>query len=306
MYDSDSKGISYSAGFFMLIAFTIAGLILASIISIPVWKQMTGLNILEMEKGMRDPANANAMKVLQSINAVVGFLFPTIVTAFLLNRRPMKLLGFNASVKPNQAVLVIGIMITALFVSGGLSYINELIPISTNLKTFFDKLENQYNEQVKAIVGLKNNTDYIIALFVMAFLPAVCEEALFRGGLQNFLTRSTKNPWLSIIVVSILFSIVHFSYYGFLSRVFLGIVLGAIFYYSGKIWLSILGHFINNAIAVSTLYFFIKSGKSVDDAVNQDVSTFWGLLFLPFVIALIIYFKKVSAGSKTVSDNYGA
>jgi len=306
MYDNDSKGISYTAGFFMLIAFTIGGLILASIISIPVWKQMTGLGILQMEKGMSDPANANAMKVLQSINAVVGFLLPTILTAFLLNRRPMKLLGFGAEVKPAQAALVLPIMITALFVSGGLSYVNEIIPITSKLKTFFDNLENQYNEQVKAIVGLKNNTDFIIALIVMAFLPAVCEEALFRGGLQNFLTRSTKKPWLSIIIVSIIFSIVHFSFYGFLSRFFLGMVLGAIYYYSGKIWLNILAHFINNAIALSALYFYIKSGKSVDEAMNQDVKTYWGLLFLPFVVGLIIYFKKVSAGTKTVTDNYGA
>lgn len=306
MYDNDSKGISYSAGFFMLIAFTIAGLILASIISIPVWKQMTGLGFEDMQKGLTDPTNADAMKVLQSISAVVGFLLPTIVTAFFLNRRPLKLLGFSGEVKPNQAALVVGLMFTALFVSGGLSYINEIIPISSNLKAYFDKLENDYNDQVKAIIGLKSNTDFIIALFVMAFLPALCEEVLFRGGLQNFLTRSTQKPWLSIVIVSILFSVVHFSYYGFLSRMFLGIVLGAIFHYSGKIWLSILGHFINNAVALTILFFYIKSGKSIDEAMNEDVKTYWGLLFLPLVIMLIIYFKKASVRTKTEEKNYGA
>src|SRR5437762_10427942 len=129
-----------------------------------------------------------------------------------------------------------------------------MIPITESLKLKFTKMEADYNKQVEAIIGLNNAGEYILALIIMAFLPALCEETLFRGGLQNFLTRSTRNPWLSILIVSILFSAVHFSFYGFLPRVFLGIVLGLIYYYTGSLWLSILAHFANNAIAVSQFY----------------------------------------------------
>jgi len=45
-------------------------------------------------------------------------------------------------------------------------------------------------------------------------------------------------------VTSIIFSIIHLSFYGFLVRFALGIVLGFIFYYSGSLWLSILFHFL--------------------------------------------------------------
>src|SRR4029077_16280547 len=119
--------------------------------------------------------------------------------------------------------LVFGIVLVALFVSGFLSYVNEHLPISSTLRAKFDKMESDYNDQVQAILGLNNGGEYLIALIVLAFLPALCEETLFRGGLQNFLTRATKAPWLSIVIVSIIFSLAHFSYYGFLSRFFLGI-----------------------------------------------------------------------------------
>ncbi|HKB44107.1 MAG TPA: type II CAAX endopeptidase family protein [Chitinophagaceae bacterium] len=298
MYDSDSKGISYSAGFFMLIGFAIAGIILASVISIPIWTNMTGRSIKEMDTAITDPANSNAVRIIQSITAVIGFLLPAILTAFLLNRRPMKLIGFQGKINWKQVGLVLAIMFVALLVSGFLSYVNEMIPITESLKLKFDKMEADYNKQVEAIIGLNNAGEYILALIIMAFLPALCEETLFRGGLQNFLTRSTKMPWLSIIIVSILFSLAHFSFYGFLSRFFLGAVLGLLYQYSGKIWLNILAHFFNNAFAITALYIYKLQGKSLEDAINNKASTFWGILALPIVIVLLMVFKKITASKE--------
>ena len=295
MYDSNSKGISYSAGFFMLIGFAIAGIILASVISIPIWTNMTGRSIKEMEIGLTDPANSNAFRVIQSIEAIIGFLLPAILTAFLLNRKPMKLIGFYGKINWKQVSLVLLIMFVALLVSGFLSYVNEMIPITESLKLKFTKMEADYNKQVEAIIGLNNAGEYILALIIMAFLPALCEETLFRGGLQNFLTRSTRMPWLSIIIVSILFSLAHFSFYGFLSRFFLGAVLGLLYQYSGKIWLNILAHFFNNAFAITALYIYKLQGKSLEDAINDKASTFWGILALPIIIVLLMVFKKITA-----------
>src|SRR5688572_31830133 len=69
MYDKDSKGISYLAGFFILIAFAVAGLMLASALGGLVWQQMTGKSFAEMQKGMSNPAYSNVMKIVQSITA---------------------------------------------------------------------------------------------------------------------------------------------------------------------------------------------------------------------------------------------
>lgn len=294
MYDSQSKGITYTAGFFMMICFTVAAVVLATAINSPIWSAMTGLPMDQMEKGMIDPANSNAIKVMQIITAIVGFFLPAVVTAFLLNHRPFRLLGFSLKIKWPQVLLVIFIMSMALLVSGALSYFNNLIPLSDYYRDLFDSYERLYQQQVEAIVTLNNPTQFLIALFIMAFLPALCEEALFRGGLQNLLTRSTRSPWPSIIVVSIIFSAVHFSWYGFLSRFFLGIVLGAIFHYSGRLWLSIIAHFFNNALAITLLYIAKMEGKSFKDAMNEGGDTYWGIFALPVLIVLIMWFSKLS------------
>jgi len=299
MYDINSKGISYTAGFFMLIAFTIAGILLASAISIPIWTNMTGRSFAEMERGMSNPAYSNAAKVLQAVTAIIGFFLPVVVTASLMNRKPLKLLGFSSNIKLSQTALVLLIMAASVFVSASLSYFNDIIPIPESWRTLFDKWENNYNEMAAAIISLNNAAEFILALIVMAFLPALCEETLFRGGLQNFLTRSTKIPWLSIVIVSLIFSAVHFSYYGFLSRFFLGVILGIIYQHSGKLWLSIIAHFINNALAITVLYIYKMQGKPLDEAMAENSDSYWGILALPVVIGLLLVFKRISFNQKT-------
>ena len=298
MYDNNSKGLSYTAGFFMLIAFAVAGVLLATLISIPVWTSMTGLGLKDMEEEMNDPANSNAVKVIQSLTFLIGFLLPAIFTAYLLSRKPMDLLGFSKKINWKQIGLVCAIITVAMFASTFFSYLNERLPISESLKLRFDKMESNYNEQVKNIIGLNSFGEYILALIIMGFLPALCEETLFRGGLQNFLTRSTKMPWLSIIIVSILFSALHFSFYGFLSRLFLGIILGSLYHYSGRLWLNIIAHFINYAIAVSVIYVLKTQGKSIKEAIGDQDSTWWGVFFLPAVIGLFIVFRKIAEKPK--------
>jgi membrane protease YdiL (CAAX protease family) len=294
MYDSNSKGISYTAGFFILIAFAVAGLFIGTLLSIPIWTSMTGKGLLEMKDEISNPAYSNAFKMVQAVSTFFGFFIPAIVTALLLNRKPYKLLGFTKKFDARQIGLVILVMFMALFVSGTLGYLNQHIPIPASWKIVFDRLEDEYNKQVQAIVQLKTFSDYLLGLVIMAFLPALCEETLFRGGLQNFLTRSIKMPWLSIIIVSLIFSIVHFSFYGFLPRMFLGVMLGLIFQYTGSIWLCILAHFFNNALAITQLYYYTSHGKSLKDVADQNTPFFWGLVALPILVIALVSLKKIS------------
>lgn len=301
MYDNNSKGISYTAGFFMLIAFAITGIFLANIIGLQVWTAMTGKNYAEYLSGMTDPANANLYKIIQAINELIGYFFPALIVAYLLHRQPVKLLGFTSGITIRQIGLVCLITAAALFAGGALSYINHEIPIPADWKMEFDKMETSYNQQAQAILGLKSFGDYTLALVVMAFLPAFCEETLFRGGLQNFLTRSTRSPWIAILIVSLIFSAAHFSFYGFLFRFLLSIVLGWLYNYSGKLWLSILAHFINNALAVTVFYIYTRQGKPLDQAMDESASSYWGLFALPVLIGLFLVFKRISYGSELLT-----
>jgi membrane protease YdiL (CAAX protease family) len=297
MYDNSSKGISYTAGFFMLIAFTIAALIIVNQVSGPIFAAMTGKSADVLIKGIPGPEDSTALKWLQAINSLIGFFLPAVATAFMLNRKPMRLLGFTGPIKRDQAGLVILIVASSMFVGTSLSYFNYHIPIPDTWRIDFEKVEKEYNDRVQSIVLLKSWKDYLLSLVIMAFIPALCEESLFRGGLQNFLSRSTQKPWLAIVVVSIIFSLAHFSYFGFLTRLFLGIVLGALYYYSGRLWLSILAHFIYNGVALTVLYVYAQQGKPLSEA-TKNAGNGWSILILPIVISLFIAYRKISASDK--------
>lgn len=168
----------------MLIAFVVASSVLAGLLSFPIWTAMTGESALNIEEGMTNPANSNAVKVIQIITAVVGFLLPVLLTAQILNRRPMKLLGFKGTIKWREISVVFAIVITALFVSAGLAYFNQHIPVDASWKVRFDKMEADYIKQASAILSLNNFGEYLLAIFIMAFClhcaKKLCFVAVFK------------------------------------------------------------------------------------------------------------------------------
>lgn len=293
--NNNSKGVPYISGFFLLIGFAILGLVASGMVGALILLSSTGGNAAAMKDAINNPQNANLVRLIQAIGVVISMVLPAYLAALILNRKPLRLLGFRKEARPVQIGLVIAIMFCALFVAGALGYLNKDIAQWFGLSGWAEKLEKAYNEQVVVMLDMKGIGGYVLSLFIMAFLPALSEEMLFRGGLQNFLTRATKMPLLSILIVSLLFSLVHFSVYGFLVRFFLGLVLGYIYYYTGNLWMSIVAHFFNNALAVTGIFVLTRQGRNITEAINKEVSpSYWGFLALPVIIWLFAVLMNAS------------
>ena len=257
-----SAQMSFGVQFMLLMGLIIGGLILAAIVSaIIIFTMMGGsfsaLSVTEIMK----PEHANANKVLQIASTLALFFAPAFVFALSVHRKPLQYLRFNTKISAKQIGLVILVAFTGLFLSGALGEINELIPIPNGLRTYFKKLEDDYTMQMMAMIQMKNIADYLISLIIIALAPAIFEEVFFRGALQNLFTNWFKKPWVAILITSIIFSAIHMSYFGFLPRAMLGVVLGLLFYYSKNIWTNILAHFLNNGIAVTQIYILSQKGK---------------------------------------------
>ena len=103
---------------------------------------------------------------------------------------------------------------------------------------------------------------------------------------------------MAIILTAIVFSAVHGSYLGFLSRFALGFLLGWVYYRTGNIWLNIIGHFANNALAVTSLYMASKPGEKINPASIDEHFPLWvGLLAVAALVGLLILFDKVAKES---------
>lgn len=294
MYDADSKGVSYSNAFLILIGLWIGGFIAGTILSIVVWVLMSDKSLMSMPEELLKPENMNVVRTIQVVSTAVTFFLPAYFTALIINRKPAKFLGFSMSFSYRQLLLALGIMFGAAVTAAALGALNEMIPIPRAAANYFRQLEDSYGAQVESIINIKTFGGYIISIFLIALLPAVFEETFFRGGLQNLLTRILKKPWVAILITSLIFSVIHLSYYGFLARVCLGVVLGLIFYFSRSLWLSIAAHFFNNAIAVTQMYMMIRQGKSVKEAMNETYPVWWGIIGVIILYALFMLFKKIS------------
>lgn len=270
----------------MLVALAVLGLLLASFIAIAIAISVTGNT--NMAEVLRTASNAPLARTLQAMNTIVAMVIPTIVVAWLLNRKPLRLIGFRRQIGMQQVGLVLLITILSMFIGGSLGVINEKLAALFGSDATAKSLEKIYNDTVRVMIDTNGISGYFISLLVMAILPAIGEEMLFRGGLQNFLSRWTRSPWLAIIIVAIIFSAIHGSIFGFLTRFFLGVVLGAIYYYTQNIWLSILAHFLNNAVALTAVFFVLQGGKTMDQAMETDFSqAYWGLLLIPLLFVTL-------------------
>jgi hypothetical protein len=151
------------------------------------------------------------------------------------------------------------------------------------------KLENEYNDQILMLSHLSGVGDFITALIIMAFFPALFEELFFRGALQTLLVKWWKKPLLAILATSILFSLIHMSVYLFLSRIVLGFVLGWMFHQTKNIWVNTIAHFLNNAIAVSQMYVLSVRNEKID-ITKLDTKVEWWVGIIA-IVALFFLFR---------------
>jgi len=187
------------------------------------------------------------MKIVQAISTVLSFILPSTIFAIItFTGRYGNFLGFKKAEKANMYVLAVICILLALPFVILLGDINQRIPLPRNLT----EMEETASHQMSAFLKIKSPIDIFINVFIVALLPAIGEEMCFRGVLQRILIQITRNPWVGIIITAILFSSLHMQFGGFLPRMFLGIILGAFYWYSGSIWTSMLAHFVYNAVQV--------------------------------------------------------
>jgi hypothetical protein len=139
-------------------------------------------------------------------------------------------------------------------------------------------------------------------LFMIALLPALGEELLFRGVAQRLLANWSGNSHVAVWVAAILFSAIHMQFLGFVPRLFMGAALGYLFLWSGNLWYPIIAHFANNAMAVVIVYMqqHGSSQTTLDAAGIQDPDM--AAFSLAFCLMLMYLFKAVQ-GSSSNSDS---
>ena len=164
---------------------------------------------------------------------------------------------------------------------------------SMNVSELFTYLFSTFAKGASEIsVPLDTFGQFLIAVFLLAILPAVCEEFLFRGVIFQGLKNKFNGP-LAIVLSALLFALIHMSIYQTLHQFVLGVVLATLAYFTGTIAYGMLFHFLNNFFVVFLAYVFPNT---------NFVFTTWGakevlfslaiFLLTVLIVALLFYFLK--------------
>jgi membrane protease YdiL (CAAX protease family) len=261
--------------------------------------------ILGKDIDLAAPENVATMKWVQAASSLIFFFLPAFLYAmFSFTGNYFYFLGFKPAEKKSMYVLGVGCMLLAFPLVFWLGEINQLIPMPASMI----EMEKQAARQMEAFLKIHGPADIIINVIVIALLPAICEEMFFRGAMQRVIIQLTRNPWVGIVVTAALFSALHFQFQGFLPRMFLGVVLGALYWFSGSLWTSIVAHFITNAVQVLVASYatkYISENPAVPFflALISAVAVF-GILRLYQRLSTITWSKVYDRSGLTPHNNY--
>lgn len=215
-----------------------------------------------------------------------GVLIALIALIFTLLTRTKISEVFPTKLPPVKKFFGSAIMyVSVTFISSGISVI---------IGRFFDA-----NVRSDAIDSLILKMHPILAIFLVAVIPAVCEEFFCRGFLVKCFSR-IKKEWLLITIVGVVFGAMHLDAYTFVPTALTGALLCFIAIRTKSIIIPMILHFANNAFAVALSYSSV--GESASEAVDLAAFTlpqsigmsllYIGFGIFPFVIGYRMFVGK--------------
>lgn len=164
--------------------------------------------------------------------------------------------------------------------------INSLVEFPEKFKyleTALMQKEKEAEWLTKIILETDSTVVLLFNILIVAIVPAIFEEILFRGCLQQSIYKKTNNILLSIFISAFLFSAIHMQFYGFLPRILLGALLGWVYYITGNITYPIVLHLINNASQV-ILVFIVKKLQLPWDVYEPET-----IKLIPTIISTVLF-----------------
>jgi metal-dependent membrane protease len=220
-----------------------------------------------MSKGVT-PRSLRIATVLQDI---MMFILPAVATAVMITRTPARFLMIDRKPKTALVMLVIATILAAVPAMNMIVSWNQQLTLPESMKEIESILRNSEAhaaELTSLIFGNWSTASYMVALLIVSVLAGVSEELYFRGGLQRILVTAPIGKHLAVWGTAIIFSAVHMQFFGFVPRMLLGAYFGYLCVWTECLWLPIIAHVLNNAMAATELWLSHSHGYDMMDKVG--------------------------------------
>lgn len=264
------KGIDISGGrselssFLIVLGFMLAGFFIGQFvgsIAAAIFAIINGASLEALQENpntLYDYMGLGEVLTTQMLYTIVfTFVTPFIYLRAIAHER-IEILSNEKGVKPVLVIITIIGTFCFIFLNAYFIEWNANIKFPEFMSGFEEwarDLEDQLAESTEKFTTFNNFSQFLFGFLVIAILPGIGEEFLFRGLLQNSLHKWTKNAHVAIWVSAFIFGAIHLQFYGLVPRMMLGAVFGYLYLWSGNIWYPIISHIANNGIAVIAVYY---------------------------------------------------
>lgn len=283
----------------IIISSVILVLILGVVIAVPFF----GTDVLKDLANMGNSSDPNIValaKYFQIVSQFGIFLVPSVLFAFLDGRNISAYLKINFKPAFKTMIIAACVILAAIPLINFLAEINQQMkfPASlSNIEQWMKESENKATQLTNTFLNVSTLGGFLVNLLMIAVIPAIGEEFLFRGILQPLFQQWSKNIHIAVILSAFLFSAIHIQFYGFIPRFMMGVLLGYIFVWSGSLWVPILVHFVNNSAAVIMSYFANKgiidnTFETIGTGESAIVPVLGSMIVSGVLIFLVYHFEK--------------
>jgi membrane protease YdiL (CAAX protease family) len=294
----------------LLVAFLMSSCYMITLgLSIVISYSVYGTNwetIKELIEVRNYSEHISLLKFLQICYSTGLFLVPALAGAYLLRGSAGEYLHLNRAPSLYNIILVILLMFAIIPLINFLAELNNSISFPERLSALEENIKAsdvRSKELMDSFLHTGNVTGLLTNLLMIAVIPSLGEEFLFRGVIQKIFYEWTRSLHAGVWIAAVLFSMMHFQYFGFFQRILLGASFGYILVWSGSMWLPVLAHLVNNSIGVVYFYLLYNGKMQYDlEAVGAGKGTniYLILSFLATGILMsLLYFstrRKYHAG----------
>lgn len=279
---------------FLLIGVFIAGIFTRLILMIP---------------GIKIYGEISEIYVNTITQSIFAISLPSYIIVSLTKHRPIHYLKIvNDDKLLSKIFFSLLVFIFSYLFASFLTRLNKGMILHESLRGLEQMMRSMEDTAIETTNLLLSGTtlgSLIINLIVVAGLAAISEELFFRGALQQFIEEKFKNGHVSVWITALVFSLVHFQFYGFLPRLFLGTVLGYLFLYTKNLWVPIIFHFFNNATVILLNFFWSDSEwyKNIEKASITPAFASLAIVSLAFTIMLFWVYYKYILNKKSSDTN---
>lgn len=285
--------------FFSLMIILIAGMILLYVL-LWIGTLIFGVDWTTLLKNISGESENNEVALLRFLiisQDITLFILPGIILITLMKQSQQGNRMFVKLPRLNEVVLVIILGFCIFPITSFTGQINSDMHLPywlSGVERWMIEKEDQANNAIDQLIVSHSFGIMTLNLLIIAIIPAIGEEFIFRGVFQKIFYNLFKSGHIAIWFTAFLFSALHFQFFGFIPRFILGLVFGYLFFWSGTLWLPVISHFVNNAFPVILAY--VQGMEKISTPADIPLWKQAIVLPLPVTISIVIliYFRNKS------------